>query len=38
MTAPGHFFDLADFLSFSATGSTERSMCTVDLQVELSRP
>jgi D-ribulokinase len=25
----GHFFDLADFLSFKATGSTERSMCTL---------
>src|SRR4029450_2154064 len=23
----GHFFDLADFLSFKATGSTARSMC-----------
>jgi D-ribulokinase len=27
--AAGHFFDLADFLSFRATGSTARSMCTV---------
>ena len=27
--AAGHFFDLADFLSFRATGSTERSVCTV---------
>jgi D-ribulokinase len=25
----GHFFDLADFLSFRATGSLARSMCTV---------
>src|SRR5206468_8172037 len=25
----GHFFDLADFLSFKATGSTARSMCTL---------
>ena len=25
----GHFFDLADFLSFRATGSTARSMCTL---------
>jgi D-ribulokinase len=25
----GHFFDLADFLTFRATGSTARSMCTV---------
>src|SRR6202140_1494244 len=25
----GHFFDLADYLSFLATGSTARSMCTV---------
>jgi D-ribulokinase len=25
----GHFFDLADYLSFRATGSTARSMCTV---------
>src|SRR6202023_637803 len=25
----GHFFDLADYLSFQATGSTARSMCTV---------
>jgi D-ribulokinase len=27
--AAGHFFDLADYLSFRATGSAERSMCTV---------
>jgi FGGY-family pentulose kinase len=27
--AAGHFFDLADFLSFRATGSLARSMCTV---------
>ena len=27
--AAGHFFDLADFLSFKATGSTVRSMCTL---------
>jgi D-ribulokinase len=27
--AAGHFFDLADFLSFRATGSAARSMCTV---------
>jgi D-ribulokinase len=25
----GHFFDLADFLSFKATGSTTRSICTL---------
>jgi D-ribulokinase len=25
----GHFFDLADFLTFRATGSTARSMCTL---------
>jgi D-ribulokinase len=25
----GHFFDLADFLSFRATGSLKRSVCTV---------
>jgi D-ribulokinase len=25
----GHFFDLADFLSFRATGSTARSICTL---------
>ena len=25
----GHFFDLADFLSFKATGSVTRSMCTL---------
>ena len=25
----GHFFDLADYLSFCATGSTARSMCTL---------
>jgi D-ribulokinase len=25
----GHFFDLADYLSFRSTGSTARSMCTV---------
>jgi D-ribulokinase len=25
----GHFFDLADYLSFRATGSTTRSVCTV---------
>src|SRR6478735_1564027 len=25
----GHFFDLADYLSFRATGSTTRSMCTL---------
>ena len=25
----GHFFDLADYLSFRATGSTSRSMCTL---------
>jgi D-ribulokinase len=25
----GHFFDLADFLSFKATGSAARSMCTL---------
>ena len=27
--AAGHFFDLADFLSYRATGSLARSMCTV---------
>jgi len=27
--AAGHFFDLADYLSFRATGSTARSTCTV---------
>lgn len=27
--AAGHFFDLADFLTFRATGSTARSICTV---------
>src|SRR6266436_8554920 len=27
--AAGHFFDLADYLSFRATGSTVRSMCTL---------
>jgi D-ribulokinase len=27
--AAGHFFDLADFLSFRATGSSVRSVCTV---------
>jgi D-ribulokinase len=27
--AAGHFFDLADFLSFRATGSTLRSICTL---------
>jgi D-ribulokinase len=27
--AAGHFFDLADYLSFRASGSTARSMCTV---------
>ncbi|HKU97985.1 MAG TPA: FGGY-family carbohydrate kinase [Vineibacter sp.] len=27
--AAGHFFDLADYLSSRATGSTARSMCTV---------
>src|SRR5215475_8020791 len=27
--AAGHFFDLADFLSYRATGSLNRSMCTV---------
>lgn len=27
--AAGHFFDLADFLTFRATGSLERSVCTV---------
>jgi D-ribulokinase len=27
--AVGHFFDLADFLSYRATGSLARSMCTV---------
>jgi D-ribulokinase len=27
--AAGHFFDLADYLSFRATGSTTRSMCTL---------
>jgi D-ribulokinase len=27
--AAGHFFDLADFLSFRATGSPARSMCTL---------
>ena len=25
----GHFFDLADYLSFRATGSTARSICTL---------
>src|SRR5256886_14387093 len=25
----GHFFDLADYLSFRATGSTLRSICTL---------
>src|SRR5882724_4955832 len=25
----GHFFDLADYLSFRATGSTARSICTI---------
>ncbi|PRX11050.1 UNVERIFIED_ORG: FGGY-family pentulose kinase [Martelella mediterranea] len=28
-SAAGHFFDLADFLSWRATGSTDRSVCTV---------
>jgi D-ribulokinase len=27
--AASHFFDLADYLSFRATGSTSRSMCTL---------
>src|SRR5262249_55183720 len=27
--AAGHFFDLADYLSYRATGSTTRSMCTI---------
>jgi D-ribulokinase len=27
--AAGHFFDLADYLSFRATGSTTRSICTL---------
>jgi FGGY-family pentulose kinase len=27
--AAGHFFDLADYLTYRATGSTARSMCTV---------
>src|SRR5581483_6956936 len=27
--AAGHFFDLADFLTFRATGSLQRSMCAV---------
>jgi D-ribulokinase len=27
--AAGHFLDLADYLSFRATGSTSRSMCTL---------
>ena len=27
--AAGHFFDLADYLSFRATGSSSRSMCTL---------
>ena len=27
--AAGHFFDLADYLSYRATGSTTRSMCTL---------
>ncbi|CCD98578.1 FGGY-family carbohydrate kinase [Bradyrhizobium sp. STM 3809] len=27
--AAGHFFDLADFLTWRATGATARSMCTV---------
>src|SRR6185437_14649527 len=27
--AAGHFLDLADFLSFCATGSLKRSVCTV---------
>lgn len=27
--AAGHFFDLADYLTFRATGSTARSICTV---------
>jgi D-ribulokinase len=27
--AAGHFFDLADYLAFRATGSTVRSMCTL---------
>jgi len=27
--AAGHFFDLADYLSFRATGSTARSICTL---------
>jgi D-ribulokinase len=27
--AAGHFFDLADYLSFRATGSTARSVCTL---------
>src|SRR5258705_12815114 len=27
--AAGYFFDLADYLTFRATGSTARSMCTV---------
>jgi D-ribulokinase len=28
-SSAGHFFDLADFLSFRATGSTSRSICTL---------
>ena len=27
--AAGHFFDLADFLTFRATGASPRSICTV---------
>jgi len=36
--AAGHFFDLADYLSFRATGSTLRSICTLALQMEFSSP
>ena len=35
--AAGHFFDLADYLTFRATGSTRALDVHGDLQVELSR-
>ena len=34
----GQFFDLADFLTYRATGIAARSICTRHLQMDLSRP
>src|SRR5258708_25087698 len=37
-SAAGHFFDLADYLSLRATGSTARSICTLGCQSNYLAP